>query len=281
MNLSDLLIERSIDLDLENISILSVEALDDLLLSQTVPIESEDALLHFLIELGSGYRDLLRHIQIEFLSDDGLFLLAEHFAVPSESMWPSAVNCVTHQPCPRNSQIISDIPEIFADFQGKWSSLLWRGSRDGFSASEFHRRCDGHANTLIVILDTKGNIFGGFTPAKWESRVWNEASDEENNLWKADDSLKSFVFVLTNPDNAPRKWLLRPEQKQQAILCDRGWGPRFSGIAISNNCNLNDDSWVYAENSYAVTGSLLHGAGSFSRMSMFQVKEIEVFEIAL
>jgi hypothetical protein len=53
-----------------------------------------------------------------------------------------------------DSRIISDFPEIFAEFRK--FSLLWRGSRDGFKAQELHRRCDGHANTLTVILDTKG-----------------------------------------------------------------------------------------------------------------------------
>jgi hypothetical protein len=67
-----------------------------------------------------------------------------------------------------DSQIISGFPEIFGEFQEKWFSLLWRGSRDGFSGYEFHWRCDGYSNTLIVILDTKGNIFGGFTPVKCE-----------------------------------------------------------------------------------------------------------------
>jgi hypothetical protein len=46
------------------------------------------------------------------------------------------------------SLIDSDFLEIFAEFDGKHLELLWRGSRDGFSASEFHGRCDGHANTL-------------------------------------------------------------------------------------------------------------------------------------
>jgi hypothetical protein len=68
----------------------------------------------------------------------------------------------------RASLIVSEFPGILREFQLKRFSLLWRGSRDGFTASEFHRRCDGHANTLIVILDTDGNIFGGFTPAEWE-----------------------------------------------------------------------------------------------------------------
>jgi hypothetical protein len=81
-----------------------------------------------------------------------------------------------------DSLIISDFPKIFAEFQRKRFSLLWRGSRDGFKAQEFHRRCDGHANTLTVILDTKGNIFGGFTPVKWES------VEGGNPGWCADSS---------------------------------------------------------------------------------------------
>jgi hypothetical protein len=87
-----------------------------------------------------------------------------------QNIWHCAVEPITHSPPPPfDSQIISDIPEIFAEFRGKRFSLLWRGSRDRFKVSEFHRRCDGHANTLTVILDTKENIFGGFTPVKWES----------------------------------------------------------------------------------------------------------------
>jgi hypothetical protein len=69
--------------------------------------------------------------------------------------------------------------------------------------SQFHGRCDGHANTLTVIVDTNGNIFGGFTPLTWESRRPNSATDW-SNCAKADDSLKSFLFTLKNPHNARR-----------------------------------------------------------------------------
>jgi hypothetical protein len=94
------------------------------------------------------------------------------------------------------SQIIVGFPEIFNEFWGKRFSLLYLGSRDGFKNEEFHRRCDGHANTLTVILDTKGNIFGGFTPVEWESRVHNGKYGEEDNRFKADESEKSFIFIL-------------------------------------------------------------------------------------
>jgi hypothetical protein len=45
----------------------------------------------------------------------------------------------------------------------KWS-LLYRGTRDGFTGRDFHSRCDGHSNTL-TLLKAKGSsfIFGGFT----------------------------------------------------------------------------------------------------------------------
>jgi hypothetical protein len=48
----------------------------------------------------------------------------------------------------------------------KWS-LLYRGSRDGFRASNFHSHCDNKPITLTIIKSTSGNIFGGFTSAHW------------------------------------------------------------------------------------------------------------------
>jgi hypothetical protein len=65
--------------------------------------------------------------------------------------------------------IVPALPTIFAEFRGKRFSLLWQGGHDGFGARDFYRRCDGHANTLTVILDTVGNIVGDFTPVEWES----------------------------------------------------------------------------------------------------------------
>jgi hypothetical protein len=89
--------------------------------------------------------------------------------------------------------IVSDFPAIFAEFRGKHLKILWRGSRDGFGADAFHGPCDGHANTLTVILDTDGNIFGGFPPVEWESLSgWK---------YQPDDSRKSFMFTLKNPHN--------------------------------------------------------------------------------
>jgi archaellum component FlaC len=179
-----------------------------------------------------------------------------------------------------DSRIISSFPEIFGEFRGKRFEILWRGSRDGFRAAEFHRRCDRHANTLTVILDTNGNIFGGFTPVEWESQVWNGKDGDESNCRKADPTVKSFLFTLKNPHNFPAKrFPLKTAKKQRAIVCDSTWGPRFFDIAISDNCNANTESnacffgFSYADDSGFERGTLLTGSASF------RVKEIEVFEI--
>jgi hypothetical protein len=90
-----------------------------------------------------------------------------------------------------DSLIVSDFPSLFDEFRLKKWNLLWRGSRDGFDTGDFHSRCDGHANTVTLIEDVGGFVFGGFTPVEWESRVWNKTHDR-NNCYTSDDSEKSL-----------------------------------------------------------------------------------------
>jgi hypothetical protein len=106
------------------------------------------------------------------------------------------------------SVIVANFPALFGKFRGKRSTLLWRWSRDGFGACNFHGRCDGRAPTLTLIQDTRGNIFGGFTPVEWESGDWS----------KVDPSLKSFLFTLKNPHNFPlRRFALKDAMNHRAI----------------------------------------------------------------
>jgi hypothetical protein len=56
-----------------------------------------------------------------------------------------------------DSRIISDIPEIFAEFRGKRFEILWRGSR----SRDFHHRCDGKKQNLIVIFGYEREDFRG------------------------------------------------------------------------------------------------------------------------
>jgi hypothetical protein len=176
-------------------------------------------------------------------------------ALPSPSGWDSV--------------IVSGFPEIFAEFKEKKFTLLWRGSRDGFGAGEFHKRCDGHTNTLTVILDRRGNIFGGFTPVKWEP--------SKKEKYKADPSLKSFIFTLKNPHNVPpRIFMLKAEKKDSAIICHSELGPDFRDITVSDSCDQNLRSFTSRGINYTADTGL---GVFFTHSQYFRVKEIEVFEI--
>jgi hypothetical protein len=123
-----------------------------------------------------------------------------------------------------------------------------------------------------VILDTNGNIFGGFTPVLWES----------GDFYKADSSLASFLFTLKNPHDFPeRRFALNGEKKGKAIRCVSLYGPYFHDISVSDKCNENTDSFAYFDNtddSYN-NDTGMDGDTFFTGSRYFQVKEIEVFEI--
>jgi hypothetical protein len=173
-----------------------------------------------------------------------------------------------------DSLIVSECPFIEKEFPGKAAKLLWRGSRDGFGANEFHRRCDGHGNTVVLIRDASGNVFGGFTPVKWESSAPGEIGHV-----KGDESLRSFLFTLKNPSGvAARKFALKAGAKQSAICCDTDCGPVFGRtcIYVADSCNANTLNFgeEYESVSGKVEAEFLTGA------QFFTVKEIEVFQIA-
>ncbi len=66
-------------------------------------------------------------------------------------------------------------------------SLIYQASRDGFGLNDFHSKCDGILNTLMIIKTTDSHVFGGFT-----SRDWSQVSG-----FQADAN--AFLFSLVNP----------------------------------------------------------------------------------
>jgi hypothetical protein len=141
----------------------------------------------------------------------------------TESLWRTVSDRLARPPSPPTfeSLIVVVFPPPFQSFDGKQWALLWRGSRDGFSALEFHRCYDGRANTLTLILDTDGNIFRSFSSVKLET---------PSNTFgcKGDESLWSFPFTRRNPRGVPAQtFTLRAEQKQFAIYCHLTLRTRF------------------------------------------------------
>ena len=51
----------------------------------------------------------------------------------------------------------------------KGFKLIYRGSKDGFTAVVFHSKCDKMGPTLIIIKSEFELIFGGYTDIDWTS----------------------------------------------------------------------------------------------------------------
>jgi hypothetical protein len=108
--------------------------------------------------------------------------------------------------------------------------LIFRASRDGFSAKSFHEKCDGKHPTLTIIKNNYGKIIGGYTPLEWESPTLK-------SIWssKADISNDSFIFSIS----MKRKFKLL--NNIQAIMLNKDFGPIFGSgmrLAIGDQCNL-------------------------------------------
>ena len=68
--------------------------------------------------------------------------------------------------------------------------LLYRASRDGWDACDFHRCCDSKGATITVVKCTEGNVFGGYTSKSWASpAICTAVTDNDTFLF----SLKNKV----------------------------------------------------------------------------------------
>jgi hypothetical protein len=63
---------------------------------------------------------------------------------------------------------------------------LYRKSRDGAAAADFHRMCDKKGRTLTVVKVSNGLIIGGFTEI-----LWDGINNYVNSI-----TGESFLFVL-------------------------------------------------------------------------------------
>jgi hypothetical protein len=148
----------------------------------------------------------------------------------------------------------------------KWS-LLYRGTRDGFSAANFHSKCDGHKNTLTIIKAHGSTyIFGGFTSIGWDS----------SGLYKSDPN--AFLFSLTNRDNQPFK--MTQIYTTQSIYCQSSYGPTFGGghdIRICNNANTTMGCHSRLGHSYHHPQPL-QGGSFLAGSHPFVLSEIEVYQ---
>ena len=143
------------------------------------------------------------------------------------------------------------------------TKLLFRGTRDGFKSTDFHKMCDNKGPTLVLVKTKNGYYFGGFTVSTWE----------HSGGYRSDPG--SFIFSLNN------KTKQDCNKTTHSIRCDSTYGPTFGGghdFYIDSDCNQNTNSYSEFGHSYKspyqynTVQSKNYLAGSYN----FQVDDYEV-----
>ena len=139
-------------------------------------------------------------------------------------------------------------------------TLLFRASRDGYSSSNFHSKCDGKVNTLILVETTNRRRFGGYTECQWD----------QSGSYKTGPY--SFIFSFDN------KKIYYSKNGSNSIY---GYSDRVAfgsghDIYICNGCNSNNSSENMG-NSYENDGKKYPLTGS----NNFLVSDYEVYQLEL
>jgi hypothetical protein len=156
--------------------------------------------------------------------------------------------------------------------------LLYRGSRDGFTAERFHALCDSMGPTLVVIRSkTTEAVFGGYAAQSWQSppsAVYTKSKE-------------CFLFSLDAPVNVPRRDPVRlgikPDQDQFAMICYQQYGPTFGrghDLHVSNDCSqVAASSYCHVNYSYEAPPQGESAASFCAGQRNFIVEEMEVFAV--
>ena len=101
--------------------------------------------------------------------------------------------------------------------------LAYRGSRDGYLSSDFHRKCDNIGPTLSLIRTSHGKTLGGYSRASWD----------QLGSYKHDT-----MFIFSYDLNTKYK----PQSFQNSTLHNASYGIYFSinaELITGNGCNGN------------------------------------------
>ncbi|CDW89072.1 UNKNOWN [Stylonychia lemnae] len=150
------------------------------------------------------------------------------------------------------------------------TNLIYKASRDGYTASSFHQKCDNQGPTISFILSEPGQVFGGYTSISWTSP----------GAYIEDAA--AFIFNLTknslhNQYQNFEKGVIH--NHTNLMIFGRG-----HDIFINNNCNYDN-----AYNTCDLGGTYMPPQGLKFRDSQaqeylagtycFKVIEIEVYQV--
>ena len=151
----------------------------------------------------------------------------------------------------------------------KWN-LVYRASRDGFSADSFHSKCDFLAKFLVLIKTNESYVFGGYTESDWSLKGFKKDT-------------KAILFSLINKENNPIA--INCSQPEYAVYSNpyNSYGPTFGkgfDIYVSDNSDHESNSFSNLGTSYKhpnYTYDSVEAKSFLAGSYNFKTTEIEVF----
>ncbi|RGB37546.1 hypothetical protein C1646_694587 [Rhizophagus diaphanus] len=174
----------------------------------------------------------------------------------------------------QHAKIISkwiDRVGIMDDLKNSYEfKLIFRGSRDGFTAQKFHEICDDKSCTITIVKVKNSNeILGGYNPIEWKN---------DYNVGSYGTTKDSFIFSFVNKDNIENCFISRVECEKNAIIYWRNYGPSFGGGDLiiyeghqgEASFNRNDSSYCKKK---------CYEKQIRETTNKFSIEEYEVFQI--
>jgi hypothetical protein len=84
-------------------------------------------------------------------------------------------NLVKQSKCKITQENAEFIDRIISNI--KTLTLLYRGSKHGWNACDFHTRCDKKGPTICLFQIKDGDCIGGYTKVNWSSKYTAKSDD--------------------------------------------------------------------------------------------------------
>ena len=173
-----------------------------------------------------------------------------------------------------NFFIFKKLKEIYSYNRYIKLNLIYRASRDGDYAKDFHFKCDFIGPNLTLIKTKKDYIFGGFTIKTWKHLFKDINNEDPENGTELKDE-QAFGFYLNE-----KKIYENGKKNEEIIYCNSNYGPCFKNFffKVFDKCfekggicgNIQESNFIGIEQDFEYNGGEQN----------FEVDEIEVFQIA-
>ena len=169
--------------------------------------------------------------------------------------------------------IIERLKKIDPKYNNILFKLVYRATRDGDSAEDFHKKCDKIGPNITLVLTINNIRFGGFTKNNWE-HLKEDINEKDPEIGSGKDDIDAFCFSIDL-----NKIYNNIELDNGVVFCCNKYGPTFCRNIFSINDNMLTKGGFCLKKKY----SCFNGQESDYEISggkkVFGIKDVEVLEI--